>query len=153
MLVEAVVFGWILWRRPGEGEHRLRSMLPIGLAAVALLFFWLAPGRVMNRLGAMANVTQTAEITLGQREVVARDALRIFHDHPWTGIGLGSFNTVFPQYRSFPTDLGWAHAHNDYAEALAETGVAGGALIVLSLAMFFGLAFSRLPAGRRDGAD
>jgi len=152
LLIEALVFGWVLWRRPGESGHRLRLLLPVGLAAVALLFFWLAPGRVVNRLEAMANVTRTTEITLGQRELVARDTLRIFRDHPWTGIGLGSFDTVFPQYRSFPTDLGWAHAHNDYAEALAETGVAGGALMVIAMAMFFALAFRNLPAGRGDAA-
>jgi O-antigen ligase len=150
LLMEALVFGWILWRRPGASGHRLKSMLPIGLAAVALLFFWLAPGRVVSRLASLANVTHTTEITLGQRELVARDTLRIFRGHPWVGIGLGSFNTVFPQYRSFATDLGWAHAHNDYAEALAETGVVGGALIVIALAMFFSLAFRNLPAGRRD---
>jgi len=152
LLIEALVFGWVLWQRPGESGHRLRLLLPVGLAAVALLFFWLAPGRVVNRLEAMANVTRTTEITLGQRELVARDTLRIFRDHPWTGIGLGSFDTVFPQYRSFPTDLGWAHAHNDYAEALAETGVAGGALMVIAMAMFFALAFRNLPAGRGDAA-
>lgn len=152
LLVEALVFGWILWRRSGEGGNRLRWILPIGLAAAALLFYWLAPGRVVSRLGALAKVTRTTEITLGQRELAARDTLRIFRAHPWVGIGLGSFNTVFPQYRTFPTDLGWAHAHNDYAEALAETGIVGGALIVFSLALFFSLAFRHLPAGHWDEA-
>ncbi len=152
LLVEALLLGWVLWRRSGQSGHRLRSILPIGFAAAALLFFWTAPNRVVRRLGALANVTRTTETTFGQRELAARDTLRIFRDHPWLGIGLGSFNTVFPQYRTFPTDLGWAHAHNDYAEALAETGVAGGALIALSLALFFSLAFRNLSAGRRDDA-
>ncbi len=150
LLVEALLLGWILWRRSGQSGHRLRSMLPIGFAAAALLFFWMAPNHLVRRLAALANVTRTTEITFGQRELAARDTLRIFRDHPWLGIGLGSFNTVFPQYRTFPTDLGWAHAHNDYAEALAETGAAGGALIVFSLALFFTLAFRNLAAGRRD---
>lgn len=152
LMIEALLLGWMLWRRTGDGGGSLRSMLPIGLAAAALLFFWMAPGRVVSRLGALANVAHTTEVTFGQREIAARDALRIFGDYPWLGIGLGSFHTVFPQYRTFPTDFGWAHAHNDYAEALAETGVAGGAMIVLSLALFFGLAFRQLPAGSHDRA-
>lgn len=152
LLVEALLLGWILWRRTGQSDHRLRSMLPIGLTAAALLFFWMAPNHVVRRLGALANLTRTTGITFGQRELAARDTLRIFRGHPWIGIGLGSFNTVFPQYRTFPTDLGWAHAHNDYAEALAETGVAGGALIVIALSMFFWLAFRNLSAGRGDAA-
>ena len=57
----------------------------------------------------------------------ARDSLGIFRDHPWLGAGLGSFETAFPRYQSFPSDFLWDHAHNDYAEALAETGLAGGA--------------------------
>ncbi len=152
LLVEALVFGWILWRRSGGSGSRVRAMLPMGLAAAALLFFWMAPNRVVRRLEALATATRATRITLEQRELAARDTLRIFRDYPWLGIGLGSFNTAFSQYRSFPTDLGWAHAHNDYAEALAETGLAGGALIALALAMFFGLTFRDLPAGRRDAA-
>lgn len=152
LLVEALLMGGILWRRTSESRRRLKSTLLVGPAAAALLFFWIAPGRVVSRLAALANVAHTTEVTFGQRERAARDTLRIFRDHPWLGIGLGSFNTVFPQYRTFPTDFGWAHAHNDYAEALAETGAAGGALIVLSLAMFFGLAFRQLPAGSADPA-
>jgi O-antigen ligase len=119
-------------------------MLPIGLAAAAVLFFWMAPGRVVRRLGGLADLTHTTEITLVQRELAARDTLRIFRDHPWVGIGLGSFEAGFPQYRTFPTDLEWTHAHNDYAEVLAETGVAGGVLIAYALFLFFRRAFRNL---------
>jgi len=37
----------------------------------------------------------------------------------------------------------WDHADNDYAEALAETGLAGGLLIVCALVLF--LRFSHSP--------
>ncbi|HXH49114.1 MAG TPA: O-antigen ligase family protein [Terriglobia bacterium] len=150
LLVEALVLGWVLWRHSSNGERTYGAMLPIGLAAAALLFFWIAPNTVVRRLGGLSNLTQTTRITLGQRELAARDSLRIFRDHLWLGTGLGSFESVFPQYRTFPTDFEWAHAHNDYAEALAETGMAGAALIVYSLALFFKLAFKNFAARRRD---
>ena len=152
LLVEALVLGWVLWRRSAEGDMRFQAMLPIGLAAAALLFFWMAPNNVVRRLGELANLTHTTQVTLGQRELAAKDTTRIFRDHPWLGIGLGSFETVFPQYRNFPTDFEWAHAHNDYAEALAETGAAGGALIVFSLALFFRRAFRNFTARHHDEA-
>ena len=60
------------------------------------------------------------------------------------GVGLGSFETVFPRYQSFPSDAGWDHAHNDYVEALAETGLTGGALVLCALGLFFFLAFRNL---------
>jgi O-antigen ligase len=153
LLVEALVLGAFLWRRSGDGGVHFVALLPIGLTAAALLFFWMAPSRVVRRLGGLANLTRTTQVTLGQREMAARDTLRIFRDHPWVGIGPGSFDTVFPQYRTFPTDLEWAHAHNDYAEVLAETGVAGGVLVVFGLVVFFRQAFRSLFARYWQDAD
>ena len=49
-----------------------------------------------------------------------------------------------PALQSFPTDLRWDHAHNDYAEALAETGLVGAAVILCALGLFFWLAFRNL---------
>jgi O-antigen ligase len=54
---------------------------------------------------------------------------------------LGSFEVAYPRYQSLPSDPVWDHAHNDFAEALAETGVAGGFSILTALAIFFCLAF------------
>jgi O-antigen ligase len=64
---------------------------------------------------------------------------------------LGSFETAYPAYQSFPTELVWDHAHNDYAEALAETGLLGGLLIVAGLAMFIRVAFRNM--GQRLRGD
>ena len=69
------------------------------------------------------------------------DSLGIVHDHVWLGTGLGSFETVYSRYQSFPSDLDWDHAHDDYAEALAETGLIGGILIVAAAALFLAGAF------------
>ena len=153
LLVEAVVLGAVLWRRPGDAAARMVPMLPIGLTAASLIFFWMAPGTVMRRLGGLANLRRTTEVTLGQREAATGDTLRIFRDHPWMGIGLGSFETVFPQYRTFPTDLTWAYAHNDYAEALAETGIAGGVLIAFALLLFFRQVFRSLSGRHWEQAE
>jgi O-antigen ligase len=45
--------------------------------------------------------------------------------HPWIGVGLGNYEAVYPAYRipSWPHPLG--HAHNDYLNTLAETGIIG----------------------------
>jgi len=145
LLVEALILGGILWRRrSGEGSGYFEAMLALGIAAVVLLFFWMAPNRVVNRFAGLANVTRTADVSYGQRELAAIDTLRIFRGHPWVGTGLGSFETVFPQYQTFPANVVWTHAHNDYAEALAETGLAGTVLIIFTLALFFKRAFKGL---------
>jgi O-antigen ligase len=90
---------------------------------------------------------------MGARLVVARDSLRLVRAHPWLGTGLGSFEVAFPRYQSSPTDLVWDHAHNDYVEALAETGLIGGLLVISALVLFFRLAFRRLGERLRHRAE
>lgn len=45
--------------------------------------------------------------------------------HPWFGVGLGNYEAVYPAYGvpSWPRPLG--HAHNDYLNLMAETGLVG----------------------------
>ena len=44
-------------------------------------------------------------------------------------------------------------AHNDYVEAVAETGLVGAVLILSALALFFRLAFRDLGSRLRSGGD
>jgi O-antigen ligase len=145
LAAELLLLTLILWRRrPGARRSRLAAAGLLGMVAVALLFLWMDSGQISKRLGTIADVTRAPDATLGERRMLARDSLRIFHDHPWLGTGLGSFATVYPRYRSFASDLEWDHAHNDYAEALAETGIAGAVVILSALGLFFILAFRNL---------
>lgn len=42
---------------------------------------------------------------------------------PWTGFGLGSFDSAFRLYRTPAIKLWFEHAHNDYLEAMLELGL------------------------------
>ncbi|GEM_PF-194165 len=125
-------------------RHRVLASLSIGCAVLA--FLWLAPGNVTSRLETVTHLPQSPEATLGQREAVARDTLHLFKDHWLTGTGLGSFQTAFTPYLTFPSDFVWEHAHNDYLELAAEMGIAGSVLAVAALALFLVAAFRRLRA-------
>jgi len=50
--------------------------------------------------------------------------LRIALDNFWTGVGLGNFGTIYPKYQQIGAGDVQA-AHNDYLQALCETGVFG----------------------------
>jgi O-antigen ligase len=142
---EAVLLGAIAARcLPLHRRRRLALASLLAVVASTGLFLCLDPGRISQRLGAVTSLSQAPEATLGEREALARDALRIFRAHPWLGTGFGSFATVYPRYRSFPSDLEWDHAHDDYAEALAETAVAGGGTMALAIGLFVALAFGNL---------
>ena len=74
----------------------------------------------------------------GGRLQVYRDTMGIVRDHPAFGVGLGGFASAFPRYRSAGVVNRWEETHNDYLQAVAETGVLGAALIAwggLSLAL------------------
>jgi O-antigen ligase len=123
----------------------------LGITAAVILFFWIDPGQISKRLMGVFESTNFTDASYGHRGIVALDSLNILRDHPWIGTGLGSFETAFPPYQSLAGDDIWGHAHNDYAEALSESGLIGGLLIFGALLMFFPLVLQNL-GGRLDGA-
>jgi O-antigen ligase len=143
LLAEMVILGWIIiWRNPLPGRRMRMAVTGLALVAGAALFFWLVPAYVLNKLGTINNYVP--EASEGSRPALARNSLGIFRDHPWAGAGMGSFVTVYPQYQTEAQDLITEHAHNDYVEALAETGLPGGVLILSALVLFIRVTFGNL---------
>ena len=134
----------LLYKGDPRRVRRPVVILGVGLAAAVLFFRWISPAAVPERLATVGHVPKLTEVGAYDRLVVLRDSLRMFYDHPWLGTGLGSFETVYLGYQSFPDDRYWDHAHDDYAEGLVETGVPGAALILLALVLFFRLAFGNV---------
>jgi O-antigen ligase len=108
----------ILWRT------KRKQLLAGGavLLVAVLLVSWLGVGQILQRLSSV----QLLEVTAGKRASMRGDTWRIFLDHPILGTGLGTLQTVFPRYETLYDGKIVNHTHNDYLEALAETGIAGG---------------------------
>lgn len=145
LITEILILAIVISRGlPLPGRKTLATLGVLGTIAAASLFLWMDPGRVSRRLETVAGLAHSPEVTFGDRWLVTQDAFHLFRDHLVVGTGLGSFETVYPQYRSFPSDAEWDHAHNDYVEALAETGLLGGIVILIALMLFFWLGFRNL---------
>jgi O-antigen ligase len=123
-----ILFLLLLVRRIRSG-HVLVGGLVVLCAVMAVS--WIGVQQVLQRFSEM----QTMEVSGGKRAAMRQDAWRLFLDHPLLGTGLGTFEMVFPPYDSLYDGKVVDHAHNDYMEALAETGIVGG----LSCAWFLGL--------------
>lgn len=115
------------------GSIAARAML----AAVALLAL---------ALGAYIGLTPVFErfapgdltVSYEGRVDIAAAAIRGALDFLPLGSGLGTFADVFPRYQA-ATVAGFVdHAHNDYAEAFLELGLAAVAFLVLALASYLG---------------
>jgi len=101
------------------------------LLVALLLVSWLGIGQILQRLSSV----QLLEVTAGKRASMRGDTWRIFLDHPFVGTGLGTLQIVYPSYETLYDGKIVNHTHNDYLEALAETGIAGG----LCCAWFIGV--------------
>jgi len=132
------------------GKGSLAAVVATTILAAVLLFTWVDPGFVAQKLGLIVKVggpawTEWADF----RKNVASDSLRMVLDHPISGVGLGNFETAYPRYQSFPSNLWIDYAHNDYVQAVSETGLLGAVLILTAFVLFLRLAFtSRLEVGR-----
>jgi O-antigen ligase len=118
----------VLLRRSG-GRHLYAG------GAVLLLAFatvsWLGVNQILARFSSL----QTLEVTQSKRASMRHGTWKLFLDHPVLGSGLGTLQQVYPPYETLYDGKIVNHAHNDYLEALAETGWVGG----LCCAWFLGV--------------
>lgn len=113
-------------------KHWLRraSMgLAIGFTAVVVgllvagLFILTAPAHDIVRLIPQAWQPGMTAALNDPRVIAAQIALRMFFASPLLGIGIDSYSDAFARFHK--PDYTLFFAHNDYAQLLAETGVAG----------------------------
>jgi O-antigen ligase len=116
------------------GPKQLVGATVIGLLAGSMIL-WLGVTKALERFEQLAHQGVGREL----RVAMYGDTWQIFRDHPWTGTGLGTLIAVYPRYESFYNGRTVDHAHNDFLELLADTGLVGG----VCGALFMGLLFRR----------
>jgi O-antigen ligase len=141
-MFEAALLGFLV-RVPKRGKKQL--LKAVGLALVAgLLAAWLGVGWTVERFES----STPGEISRDRRVSMFRDTWQIFLHHPWAGTGLGTLETVYPRYESHYGGLVVDHAHNDYLELLADTGLVGGVCVLAFIALLFQRALSNLRSAK-----
>ncbi len=103
-----------LWRR---------SLPSAAALAIALAGFSFLPKATL--IARLAGFAQTSEIPAATRVQLWHDTARLIRDYPITGSGLGSFQSVFYQYKTAAPMHTAAFVQNDYLQLLAETGLIG----------------------------
>lgn len=124
----AILFLLLLVRRV-RGRYALAGGMIVLCAAGAVS--WIGVERVLERFSG----GHSLDIASGKRASMREDTWRIFLDHPLIGTGMGTLQQVFPPYETLYDSKVVNHAHNDYLEVLAESGVLGG----LCCAWFLGI--------------
>ncbi len=136
--VEMAVLALFMIRRGTRGKQFLAAAAVLLLAL--FLVSWLGVGRILQRFSSF----QSLEVTAGKRASMRKDTFHIFLDHPIAGTGLGTLQIVYPRYETLYDGKIVNHTHNDYLEALAETGLLGGFCCAWFLAVLLKQSLMRL---------
>jgi len=129
LAVQMVILFLLLLVRRVRSKNILVGGMVVLCAVLAVS--WIGVHQVLQRFTGY----QSLEVTEAKRAAMRRDTWVIFLDRPVIGTGLGTLQIVFPRYDSLYDGKIINHTHNDYLEALAETGVLGG----LCCAWFLGV--------------
>lgn len=140
LVVEVGLLGVLVWAWRREPKSLVAGALVVvlGVALVA----WLGIGRAMERFSQFEKL----EVSEGRRIAMSKDTWHILLDHPLTGTGLGTLVSVYPRYETFYDGKLVNHAHNDYVELLADTGVIGGMICLGFLILLARSALANLKA-------
>jgi O-antigen ligase len=144
--VEICILTVLLFMRRAVGRHALAGAAVLVLSL--LLVSWLGVKEILARFSSL----QTLEVSEGKRASMRQGTWRIFLDHPLSGTGLGTLQIVYPRYETQYDGKIVNHAHNDYLEALAETGILGGLCCAWYLGLLFFQGISRIQGADRSFA-
>jgi hypothetical protein len=137
---------------------RAGVLLSLGACAVGFLSYfrrdlnsrstgWIAIAWILGTIlliwqllgaGISERIEQQGFMDLGRVEAY-RSTLAMIHDYPWLGMGAGTFEWAFPQYRSpvISTWGTWDKAHNTLLEIAAEYGIPVATLTLLGWLIMF----------------
>jgi O-antigen ligase len=125
---------------------------PLGLVALAVLgvaAWFLAPGAWGARLH---SVVDPANLWNRERVFMWQAGLRMFHDHPLTGVGLQDLHSLYDSYRSPESVERAGHLHNAYVQIAASMGLVGLAAFAWLYASLLRTAWANGRAGSGLGA-
>lgn len=152
MLVAGLICLWVFRVQSGSvremfsrRETRATVILLSSLMVIDLFIVgaWFGVEKVMARIeqSSMSHDADRVEVSL--------NTLKLWRDYPLVGAGGGSFHVVYPRYRPGTIGAYYDHAHEDYLEIAADTGIVGLGLLGLMVLMSFVAALAALKR-RRD---
>ncbi len=98
----------------------------LALPLIALVVLLLVPQPIKTRA---LSILDRRETTAQERLSMWSSGLHILRDHPWTGIGMGAMERIYPRYREPDSPINpqrrLGHLHNNVIQVVAERGLLG----------------------------
>lgn len=92
---------------------------------------WIGLNPVIERFAAFKGGAEYLESE--GRLPIWRSTEAMIHDFPITGMGLGTYTSGFRHYQTYLVNYTVTHAHGDYLELTAGTGLIGAALLFVPI--------------------
>ncbi len=143
----------LLARRTSPSPLRLRTRSPLLIILlVVLALVVLNQEAIVNRISELGDPQGSASF----RVRIWEATLEMIEASPVLGSGLGTFQIVFPRFRypGFAAEVpigNLLHAHNEYLEIWAETGLLGLGTFLWLMVSFFGHVLKRLKTRKESG--
>lgn len=127
------------------GVLRPAALTLVIICSISAGTLWIGPERVVDRIAGQkpGGEAQSAETFFSSRGWIWWDTVAMIGANPFTGVGLGAYETAYPIYseddgaivlgKSFAVD----RAHNDYLQVLADCGIVGAALALWFIVLIF----------------
>jgi len=125
-------------------EQRPKGRIILALCGIALLY------------GLYAGLDYTIgrfelfDQDMKNRGIMTQRTIEVFGNYRLAGVGVGNFRYVSGRFQdAVHRDLYFDYSHNDYAQFLAEAGIAGALLLIAGMG-FYAVRTTRLWRARRD---
>jgi len=134
--VSMMLFGTVLiLNTPAQKKS---WFLIISLIIVLLTVSWFGWNPIIERFEDASLHTDTSS---RYRVHNWKDSLEIINSYPLFGTGLGTYEHVYPRYKTLIGKERWEHAHNDYLEGAIELGIPGLIIGIYILGGFYVMMF------------
>ena len=117
--------------------------------AIFILCAFLAIGAGLSQyqpfVNRVASITDTKNQSNAERFLIWNSAFHMFEDHPVLGVGLGQYKDNYQKKYILPEakEPKLEHAHNNFMQMLAESGIVGFAGFLILIGCFIGYSFKR----------
>jgi len=143
--------GGMAWAFFNLGLSRQMGRLAMAFLIMVLMLcaFVIYGGKTLERFEQLTTASTFISKESQGRAAIHQDALAMISDQPWAGVGLGNFQSVFPQYlNAFKPEALIRHPESDWLWLGAEMGIPS---LLLALALILCWLLATLPL--KSGSD
>ncbi len=125
-----VFYFLIIIRTRKSRRGRLMFFFILIVLLSGVFTFWIGPDETFERFyqlnSAIRSVIHESSVLSEIRPQMWQDTKNIIKDFPLTGTGFGTFQSIFPKYRTHEWgEKSLLYAHCDYLQLVSETGIVG----------------------------